>query len=98
MDLVLPLNSPADTQPDDADWRELNGFAFAHRPLESSLPALNRLLLHSALPLTALRAHLQQGQSVAEIVTALKLSGRKALLTRWRQETQQALKDAGTAE
>lgn len=98
MDLVLPLNSPADTQPDDADWRELNGFAFAHRPLESSLPALNRLLLHNVLPLTALRAYLQQGQSVAEIVSALKLSGRKALLTRWRQETQQALKDAGTAE
>lgn len=95
---VSPINITTDTAPDDADWRELNGFAFAHRPLESSLPALNRLLLHSALPLTALRAHLQQGQSVAEVVRALKLSGRKALLTRWRQETQQALKSAGTVE
>ncbi|RJT44567.1 tRNA(Met) cytidine acetyltransferase TmcA [Rahnella woolbedingensis] len=98
MVLELPLNGAADTQPDDADWRELNGFAFAHRPLESSLPALSRLLLHSALPLTALRAHLQQGQSVAQIVVALKLSGRKALLSHWRQETQQALKAAGMAE
>jgi tRNA(Met) cytidine acetyltransferase len=98
MELELPLKSVPDTQPDDADWRELNGFAFAHRPLESSLPALSRLLLHSALPLTALRAHLQQGQSVAEIVVALKLSGRKALLSRWRQETQQALNTAGRAQ
>ncbi|CAM3739365.1 GNAT family N-acetyltransferase [Rahnella bruchi] len=98
MALELPLNSAADTQPDDADWRELNGFAFAHRPLESSLPALNRLLLHSALPLTGLRAHLQRGESVAEIVVVLKLSGRKALLSHWRQEAQQALRDAGAAE
>ncbi|NIA88785.1 tRNA(Met) cytidine acetyltransferase TmcA [Rahnella aceris] len=98
MDLTLPLGTTADTQPDDADWRELNGFAFAHRPLESSLPALSRVLLHSTLPLTALRAHLQQGQSVAQVVMSLKLSGRKALVSRWREETRQALKAAGMAE
>jgi tRNA(Met) cytidine acetyltransferase len=98
MDLTLPLDTTADTQPDDADWRELNGFAFAHRPLESSLPALSRVLLHSTLPLTALRAHLQQGQSVAQVVMSLKLSGRKALVSRWREETRQALKAAGMAE
>ncbi|MBU9837793.1 tRNA(Met) cytidine acetyltransferase [Rahnella sp. L72c] len=95
MDLTLPLNIAADTQPDDADWRELSGFAFAHRPLESSLPALSRVLLHSDLPLTALRAYLQQGKSVADIVQHLRLSGRKALVSRWREETQQILKEAG---
>ncbi|AEX53101.1 putative P-loop ATPase/acetyltransferase [Rahnella aquatilis CIP 78.65 = ATCC 33071] len=95
MELTLPPGPPADTQPDDADWRELRGFAFAHRPLESSLPALSRVLLHSDLPLTALRACLQQGKSVADIVQSLQLSGRKALVSRWREEAQQVLKDAG---
>ncbi|CAM3570704.1 tRNA(Met) cytidine acetyltransferase TmcA [Rahnella victoriana] len=95
--LTLPLDPGGETQPDAADWRELSGFAFAHRPLESSLPALNRVLLHSALPLTALRASLQQGQSVADIVQRLRLSGRKALVSRWREEAQQALNEAGIA-
>ena len=91
MDITLPLPLTAETALNEADWRELAGFAFAHRPLESSLPALNRLLINSQLPLPALRAHLQQGKNTAEVVQAAGLSGRKALVQRWRQETQQAL-------
>ncbi|GAB2953598.1 tRNA(Met) cytidine acetyltransferase TmcA [Hafnia psychrotolerans] len=92
VDVTLPLPLTGDTQPDEADWRELAGFAFAHRPLESSLPALNRLLLYSQLPLVALRASLQQGKNTAEVIQTLQLPSRKALITLWRQETQQVLK------
>ncbi|MFU2318541.1 tRNA(Met) cytidine acetyltransferase TmcA [Rahnella sp. PCH160] len=101
IDRTLPLPLAGDLSLDEADWRELAGFAFAHRPPESSLPALNRLLLqHHSLPLVALRAYLQQGKTVADIVQALRLSGRKDLLARWRQETAQALKatDAAACE
>lgn len=97
MEIRLPFALTADTQLNEADWHELAGFAFAHRPLESSLPALNRLLIKSQLPLTALRAHLQKGQSVAEIVNVTKLSGRKALVGRWREETREALANIDSA-
>lgn len=75
----------------ETDWRELAGFAFTHRAVESSYAALQRLLLASELPLAALRAHLQDKLSATQCVEQLKLSGRKALLQRWRQEAAQAL-------
>ncbi|WP_321039713.1 tRNA-binding protein, partial [Serratia rubidaea] len=56
-----------------------------------SLGALQRLLLHSALPLPALRAHLQQLLPVMQCVAQCRVSGQKALLRLWRQETGQAL-------
>jgi tRNA(Met) cytidine acetyltransferase len=91
--VALPLPQVHDVSHtlDDEDWRELAGFAFAHRSLEASLGALQRLLLHSPLPLPALRAHLQQGQDVASLCAHFSLPGRKALLLRWRQETANAL-------
>ncbi len=82
---LFPPEQPDITLNDD-DWRELAGFAFAFRPLEASLPALQRLLLQTDLPLPALRQYLQQGVSIAEIVRSLGLAGRKALAARWRQE------------
>ncbi|WP_413528174.1 tRNA(Met) cytidine acetyltransferase TmcA [Rahnella inusitata] len=97
IDVTLPLPFAAETALTEADWRELAGFAFAHRPLESSQPALNRLLINSQLPLTALRAHLQQGKNAAEVVQAEGISGRKALVQRWRQETQQAMAELDPA-
>ncbi|AHG18964.1 methionine tRNA cytidine acetyltransferase [Chania multitudinisentens RB-25] len=75
----------------EEDWRELAGFAFAHRPLEASLGALQRLLLTTPWPLAALRRHLQRQQSVAQCVAEYGLSGQKALLRHWRQEVAQAL-------
>lgn len=95
--LDLPLTLCDDTTLTDADWQELAGFAFAHRALESSYAALQRLLLHSELPLTALRSHLQQGQSPAICAQRLHLSGRKALLRHWREEAALALENLDPA-
>ncbi|MDN0103403.1 GNAT family N-acetyltransferase [Yersinia bercovieri] len=82
----LSLPEQPDVSLNDDDWRELAGFASASRPLEASLPALQRLLVHSELPLPALRQYLQQEVPPAEIVSSQGLSGRKALVARWRQE------------
>jgi tRNA(Met) cytidine acetyltransferase len=81
----------------ESDWRELAGFAFAHRALESSYAALQRLLIASSLPLTALRIHLQDELPLAECLEHLHLAGRKALLQRWRKETGEALEALDTA-
>lgn len=81
----------ADDRLNDADWLELAGFAFAHRPLESSKAALHRLLLACHLPLSLLRGQLEKGSSRTELCQNFKLSGRKALLSAQRQQTQQAL-------
>ncbi|WP_186371998.1 tRNA(Met) cytidine acetyltransferase TmcA [Yersinia alsatica] len=94
--LSLPQSEPVDITLNDDDWRELAGFAFAFRPLEASLPALQRLLLQpellqTELPLVALRQYLQQGIAPAEIVSHLGISGRKALMAQWRQEAAQGM-------
>ena len=75
----------------DDDWLELAGFAFANRPLLTSLGCLTRLLQTSELALPALRGRLQKSVSDARLCTTLKLSGRKALLARQREEAVQAL-------
>ena len=83
----------------DEDWLEAASFAFAHRPLAAALGCLNRLLLQVDMPLPALRGRLQ-GEEEAELCAALQLTGRKALLARWRQEAADALRflDAARAE
>ncbi|MGV8927226.1 MAG: tRNA(Met) cytidine acetyltransferase TmcA [Ewingella sp.] len=95
--LDLDLNASDDATLTDDDWRELAGFAFAHRALESSYAALQRLLLCTELPMTALRAHLQEGLTVAQCTSNLQLSGRKALLRHWREETALALETRNAA-
>jgi tRNA(Met) cytidine acetyltransferase len=44
----------------DDDWLDVAGFAFAHRPLLAVVGSLNRLL-HTGLPLPALRASATPG-------------------------------------
>lgn len=88
--LVLPFDGD-DSQLAQEDWRELAGFAFAHRPLEASLGALQRLLRISRLPLPALRLHLQRQQTPAQCIIQLGLSGQKTLLRHWRHEVAEAL-------
>ncbi|AUS66426.1 tRNA(Met) cytidine acetyltransferase [Escherichia albertii] len=85
---VEPLN---DTVLSDDDWLELAGFAFAHRPLLTSLGCLTRLLQTSDLALPALSGRLLRNVSDAQLGITLKLSGRKALLVRQREEAAQAL-------
>ncbi|VVA50435.1 tRNA(Met) cytidine acetyltransferase TmcA [Serratia ficaria] len=80
-----------DPQLGEDDWRELAGFAFAHRPLEASLGALQRLLMASELPLPALRRHLQRQWAPAACAAQFGVSGQKALLRLWRHEAAQAL-------
>ncbi|GCX76466.1 elongator methionine tRNA acetyltransferase [Escherichia coli] len=88
---MLPVDPLNDAILSDDDWLELAGFAFAHRPLLTSLGCLMRLLQTSELALPALRGRLQKNASDAQLCTTLKLSGRKLLLVRQREEAAQAL-------
>lgn len=88
---MLPVDPLNDAVLSDDDWLELAGFAFAHRPLLTSLGCLMRLLQTSELALPALRARLQKNARDAQLCTTLKLSGRKLLLVRQREEAAQAL-------
>lgn len=88
---TLPVDPRNDAVLSDDDWLELAGFAFAHRPLLTSLGCLTRLLQTSELALPALRGCLQKNASDAQLCTTLKLSGRKMLLARQREEAAQAL-------
>lgn len=88
---MLPVDPLNDAILSDDDWLELAGFAFAHRPLLTSLGCLLRLLQTSELALPALRGRLQKNASDAQLCTTLKLSGRKMLQVRQREEAAQAL-------
>ena len=88
---MLPVDPLNDAVLSDDDWLELAGFAFAHRPLLTSLGCLLRMLQTSELALPALRGRLQKNASDAQLCTTLKLSGRKMLLVRQREEAAQAL-------
>ena len=88
---MLPVDPLNDAVLSDDDWLELAGFAFTHRPLLTSLGCLLRLLQTSELALPALRGRLQKNASDAQLCTTLKLSGRKLLLVRQREEATQAL-------
>lgn len=81
----------ADTLLNQDDWRSLAGFAWAQRPLAACEPALQRLVLLSPLPLPALRATVEQQQTVAESCQRLRLSGKRAWLMQARQEAAAAL-------
>ncbi|MFP1722079.1 tRNA(Met) cytidine acetyltransferase TmcA [Lonsdalea quercina] len=89
--LTLPIDLDDDNTLDEADWLNLYGFAFAHRPPQASLASLGRLLTHTSLTLPALRLWLDDGVPESVCVERLGLSGKKALLRRWREETAQAL-------
>ena len=88
---MLPVDPLNDAVLSDDDWLELAGFAFAHRPLLTSLDCLMRLLQTIELALPALRGRLQKNASDAQLCTTLKLSSRKLLLVRQREEAAQAL-------
>lgn len=87
----LPLAPLKETTLNDDDWLALAGFAFAHRPLLTSLGCLSRLLQHCEQPLPALRGRLQEKCSDVELCQRLRVSGRKALLLVQRDEVAQAL-------
>lgn len=82
----------------DEDWLEAASFAFAHRPLAAALGCLNRLLLQVDIRCRPCAGVCREEE--AELCAALQLTGRKALLARWRQEAADALRflDAARAE
>lgn len=88
---AIPVEPLKATTLNEDDWLTLAGFAFAHRPLLTSLGGLSRLLATSTLPLPALRGSLQARHNDTELCHMLHLSGRKALLKRQREEAAQAL-------
>lgn len=83
IDEELPVIPSHQATLNDEDWRELAGFAFAHRPPEACIGSLNRLLLACDLALPALRRWFSGQQQGAE--------GRKAQVKQLRQEAGQAL-------
>ena len=97
VDEALPLPSDKASTLNNDDWRELAGFAWGHRPLETSVGSLQRLLIASSLPLLALRGRLEARLTVASLCQQLRLSGRKALLAAQRQEAALALAALDTA-
>lgn len=92
VDDPLPVDAEEDAEFSlEDDLQELAGFAFAHRPLAVSAGALLRLLARCDLPLPALRGALERRTAEAQLTVGLRLSGRKALLARQRQEAAEAL-------
>lgn len=87
----LPVLGVRATTLNDEDWLDLAGFAFAHRPLETCLGSIHRLLITSPLALPALRGRSNVNQSISALCQTLRLSGRKALLAQCRKEVSQAL-------
>lgn len=81
---------PPETILSDEDWLDVAGFAFAHRPLLAAAGSLNRLLLQVHEPCPALRGRLRLEEESA-LCQTLGLPGRKALLSRLREEAGRAL-------
>ncbi|WP_105665994.1 tRNA(Met) cytidine acetyltransferase TmcA, partial [Cronobacter dublinensis] len=97
VDEPLPLSPAHQATLNEDDWLALAGFAFAHRPLETSLGPLYRLLDASPQALQALRGRLERQTPVEALCRQLRLSGRKALLAAQRQETALALQSLDDA-
>lgn len=83
---------------DEEDWRELAGFAWGQRPFEASQGALGRMVSHSQQALPLLRGAIVSGFSAAALRQQFGLSGKKALLSAWRQEVQTALNALDAAQ
>ncbi|MDR0806516.1 MAG: GNAT family N-acetyltransferase [Enterobacteriaceae bacterium] len=75
----------------EEDWRELAGFAFAHRTIEASQVSLYRLLRHQQAVCYSLRQWLEQQTAMAVLIEQQQVSGRKALVRLWREEVGAAL-------
>ncbi|MGJ0481920.1 tRNA(Met) cytidine acetyltransferase TmcA [Pantoea agglomerans] len=71
------------------------GFAWAQRPLEASLPVLQRLVESSAAPDPLLAAAVAAPHALTELARQAGVSGRKALIARLRQQAASALESLG---
>lgn len=71
------------------------GFAWAHRPLEASLPVLQRLAEASAVSVPLLTAAVAAPDALSDLARQTGLSGRKALIAKLRQQAASALENLG---
>ncbi|WP_228350975.1 MULTISPECIES: tRNA(Met) cytidine acetyltransferase TmcA [Limnobaculum] len=85
------VNDIAPAELAEEDWRELAGFAFAHRTLEACQVSLYRLLRHQVAQCHSLRPLLEGQATVEQLIKEGNLSGRKSLVQQWRQEVAEAL-------
>ena len=71
------------------------GFAWAQRPLEASLPVLQRLAEASAVSVPLLAAAVAAPDALSDLSRQTGLSGRKALIAKLRQQAASALESLG---
>ncbi|URW96916.1 tRNA(Met) cytidine acetyltransferase TmcA [Pantoea agglomerans] len=71
------------------------GFAWAQRPLEASLPVLQRLVQASSASLPLLAAAVATPTALGELARQAGVSGRKALVAALRQQAAAALQTLG---
>lgn len=71
------------------------GFAWAQRPLEASLPVLQRLAEASAVSVPLLAAAVAAPDTLSDLARQTGLSGRKALIAKLRQQAASALESLG---
>ena len=87
--LVIPASE--DQVLEDDDWRELAGFAWGHRPFESSIGSLARLLSEAPGEYPLLSGTIISRLSATDLSQQFGLTGRKAVQRGWRQEAQRAM-------
>lgn len=90
-DAGLAIPASEEQRLEDDDWRELAGYAWGHRPFESSVGALARLLREATGEYPLLNGAIFGGLSAAELCQQFGLTGRKAVQAGWRQEAQRAM-------
>lgn len=71
------------------------GFAWAQRPLEASLPVLQRLVESSAVSVPLLASAVAAPDALSDLARQAGLSGRKALIAKLRQQAASALESLG---
>ncbi|MGK3143284.1 tRNA(Met) cytidine acetyltransferase TmcA [Pantoea sp. C2G6] len=89
--LALQFDEPDDDSFSAQDARLAAGFAWAQRPLEASLPVLQRLVEASVVALPLLAAAVAAPDALSGLAQQAGLSGRKALIAALRQQTAVAL-------
>lgn len=97
----IALDLQFDKTTDDAltaqDIHLAAGFAWAQRPLEASLPVLQRLVEASAAPVPLLATAVATPNALSELAQQAGVSGRKALIAKLRQQAATALESLGIA-
>ncbi|WP_313655544.1 GNAT family N-acetyltransferase [Pantoea sp.] len=95
IDLELALEAVADEGLTTQDIQLAAGFAWAQRPLEASLPVLQRLVEAVVVPDPLLAAAVKTPDALSPLAQQAGLSGRKALIAALRQRAAAGLHALG---